>query len=147
MKSPQSTVLILIFPFFCHFLFSFLPFPFPLTHPCPTPPPPRFSVPPAPPISLLCHLRRQGRALPSSASHPSRLPGSGPWRRAPPTPPPSPPAPTSPAPGLQRGRAEKQAAAEPRRRRCCPLLVSTSQHLRPTARAAARQRGRYDLLT
>lgn len=145
MRILTSTVLVSFY--FCLFFSVFLfIFSFPFSSLIPTPPPP-FSVPPAPPISLLCHFCRQGRALPSSASHPSRLPGSGSGRRAPPTPPFSPPAPTPPAPGLQCGPAEEQAAAEPWRRRCCPLLVSTGQHLRPTAGAAARQRGWCDLLT
>lgn len=71
------------------------------------------------PSSVLCHLPHQGWALPSSSSHPSRLPGSGfggsrahrrssGWvgRSCPPTS-------SHQTSGLQRGPAEEQTAAEP----------------------------------
>lgn len=171
----------LIFPLFSFFFSPFLTqIPTFLLFFTLIPPPtslPSFFAPPllffwlTPPPSVLCHLPRQGWALPSSPSHPSRLPGSGSggsrphrwsgrWVRS------SPPQASSPQTSrLQRGPAEEQTHAEPRCRRrsgrgteagCQPSPPSsrrtdgwlharplqTAQHLRP-ATGAGWQRGWY----
>lgn len=114
----------------------------------PIPHSPSISIPPflwlPPASSVLCHLPRQGWALPSSPSHPSRLPGSGsggsrPGRR-------SgerarrPGAPTSSpqASRLQRCPAEEQTAAEPRSDRQPGRGVEVRRH--PPAAGGAEHR-------
>lgn len=103
-----------------YFLLFLLLFPL-IPHSPSIPIPPFFWLSPA--SSVLCHLPRQGWALPSSPSHPSRLPGSGsggsgPGRRSRerarrPRPPTSSPQ----ASRLQRCPAEEQTPAEPRSER------------------------------